>query len=111
MKQVTSKDLCIKKKGTGITETFAVGTCDGISLEITGEATNFNIEFECSLSGKKWVPIEGCYMSNQSDFSTSTTKLNEIISFDVGMVSLFRVNIIENNSVDGIDIIAITFID
>ena len=98
-------------KGIGATDTFAVGTCDGLSIQITGEATTFNMKFECSLDNINWLPLEGCLASDMSNFSTLIAKSNEVVSFDVGAISHFRATILENNSTNGINILAVNFID
>lgn len=111
MKQVTSKSLCINKTDTGATEIFAVGTCSGLSIQIVGTATTFKVNFEGSLDGVNWSPIEGNLMSSQSTFTTSLAKTTEVVSFYVDTVGCFRCNIIENDSVLGISILGVSFID
>ena len=111
MKQITSKILCNNFKGTGTSDTFAVGTSDGLSIQITGTATTFTADFEASLDGILWCPIEGCKASNMAIFGTSINKSNEIVAFDVNTVGHFRCNILTNNSADGITILAVNFIN
>lgn len=111
MKQVTSKELCKNKIGTGATEIFAVGASSGLSIQLTGVATTFKVNFEGSLDGVNWSPIEGNLMSSQSTFVTSLNRTVEVVSFYVDTVGCFRCDIIENNSVGGISILGVSFID
>lgn len=88
---IMTKQLCEQTTVTGATQEISMSSADELSLAVYGDATTLNYKFEASLNGIHWMEIEGYCISAGSDYITSCSKNNVILSFDVSPVNRFRV--------------------
>jgi hypothetical protein len=80
----------------GIGTYIPVGEASSVLLTVGGTSTNFTINFETSIDGVLYVPIDGNLINNTATAvaACTTSTLTQGWQFDVPALTYFRANLI-----------------